>query len=106
MDYPAVFSVGLGYSKGIVDVALDYRYVDYENTEGFKQSGWTFSLVRLQGFGWENISVVSVGLQLKAIDRLPLRFGYTYSTNPINEELTFFLSSSYGYYCPCLPIWF
>jgi len=89
MDYPAVFSVGLGYSKGMVDVALDYRYVDYENTEGFKQSGWT-QFGTVQGFGWENISIVSVGLQLKAIDRLPLRFGYTYSTNPINEELTFF----------------
>jgi outer membrane protein OmpA-like peptidoglycan-associated protein len=44
----------------------------------------------VQGFGWKDISVVSAGLQLKAIDRLPLRFGYTYSTNPINEELTFF----------------
>ncbi len=89
MDYPAVFSVGLGYSKGIVDFALDYRYVDYEGTEGFKQSGWT-QFGTVQGFGWENISIVSAGLQLKAIDRLPLRFGYTYSSNPINEELAFF----------------
>jgi len=89
MDYPAVYSVGLGYSKGLVDVALDYRYVDYENTEGFKQSGWT-QFGTVQGFGWQNISIVSVGLQLKAIDRLPIRFGYTYSTNPIDEELTFF----------------
>ncbi len=89
MDYPAIYSVGLGYSKGIVDFALDYRYVDYEGTEGFKQSGWT-QFGTVQGFGWENISIVSAGLQLKAINRLPLRFGYTYSTNPINEELTFF----------------
>ena len=89
MDYPAVYSVGLGYSKGIVDFALDYRYVDYEGTEGFKQSGWT-QFGTVQGFGWENISIVSAGLQLKAINRLPLRFGYTYSSNPINEELTFF----------------
>ena len=89
MDYPAVYSVGLGYSKGIVDFALDYRFVDYEGTEGFKQSGWT-QFGTVQGFGWENISIVSAGLQLKAINRLPLRFGYTYSSNPINEELTFF----------------
>ncbi len=95
MDYPAVYSVGLGYSKGIVDFALDYRYVDYEGTEGFKQSGWQFGsngfpTGSVNGFGWENISIVSVGLQLKAINRLPLRIGYTYSSNPIDEELTFF----------------
>ena len=99
MNYPAIYSIGMGYSKGIVDFALDYRYVDYENTDGFKESGWTiaedgpfqgFPTGSVQGFGWENISVVSAGLQLSAINRLPLRFGYTYSSNPINEELAFF----------------
>ena len=99
MNYPAIYSVGLGYSKGIVDIALDYRYIDYENTDGFKESGWTitesgpmagFPTGAVNGFGWQNISVVSAGLQLSAINRLPLRFGYTYSTNPINEDLAFF----------------
>ena len=96
MNYPAIYSLGIGYSKGIVDFALDYRYVDYESTDGFKDSGWAFDSSTgfptgaVNGFGWENISIVSAGLQLKAINRLPLRFGYTYSTNPINEELTFF----------------
>ena len=99
MDYPGIFSVGMGYSKGIVEFALDYRYVDYEGTEGFQDSGWQiaeegdfagFPTGAVNGFGWKNISIVSAGLQLKAIDKLPLRFGYTYSTNPIDEELTFF----------------
>jgi long-chain fatty acid transport protein len=99
MDYPAVYSIGLGYSKGIVDFALDYRYVDYENTEGFKASGWQiadsgpftgFPTGAVNGFGWQNMSVVSVGLQLKAIDKLPLRLGYTYSSNPIKDELAMF----------------
>ncbi|MCK5677639.1 MAG: thrombospondin type 3 repeat-containing protein, partial [Flavobacteriaceae bacterium] len=89
MDYPAIYSVGLGYSKGIIDFALDYRYVDYAGTEGFEKTGWT-PTASIQGFGWESMSVVSTGLQLKAIKKLPLRFGYTYSTNPINDELTFF----------------
>lgn len=95
MDYPAIYSVGVGYSLGIVDLALDYRYVDYEGTDGFEKSGWAFGnngfpTGAVNGFGWENISIVSAGLQLKAIEKLPLRFGYTYSTNPINEDLTFF----------------
>ena len=89
MDYPAIYSVGIGYSKGIVDFALDYRYVDYAATEGFEKTGWT-STASIQGFGWESMSVVSAGLQLKAIEKLPLRFGYTYSTSPINDELAMF----------------
>ena len=89
MDYPSVISVGLGYSKGIVDFALDYRYVDYANTEGFEETGWT-PTASIRGFGWESMSVVSFGFQMKAIERLPLRFGYTYSTNPIDDELAFF----------------
>jgi len=99
MNYPAIYSIGLGYSKGIVDIALDYRYVDYESTDGFQDSGWTiaeegpmtgFPTGAVNGFGWQNMSVVSLGLQLKAIKKLPLRFGYTYSSNPIQDELAFF----------------
>ncbi|MBT8254853.1 MAG: hydrocarbon degradation protein [Flavobacteriaceae bacterium] len=89
MDYPGIYSIGLGYSKGDFDLALDYRLVDYENTDGFDITGWT-PTASVRGFGWENISIVSAGLQYKGIDGIPLRFGYTYSTNPIPEELAFF----------------
>lgn len=89
MDYPAIFSVGLGYSHDMFDVAVDYRYVDYGNTEGFEKSGWT-QFGSVAGFGWESISIVSAGVQLNLIDVLPIRLGYTYSTNPITEDLVFF----------------
>ena len=89
MDYPAILSFGLGYSKGDIDLALDYRIVDYENTDGFSKTGWT-PTASVAGFGWENISIVSAGLQYKGIQKLPLRLGYTYSSNPINEDVTFF----------------
>jgi long-chain fatty acid transport protein len=89
MDYPAIYSAGLGYSADMFDLAIDYRYVDYANTEGFEQSGWT-PTASVAGFGWESISIVSAGLQLKLVDKLPVRIGYTYSTNPITEELAFF----------------
>ncbi|MBT8305878.1 MAG: outer membrane protein transport protein [Maribacter sp.] len=89
MDYPAIYSIGLGYSLGDVDLALDYRLVDYENTDGFSETGWT-PTASVAGFGWENISIVSAGIQFKGIDKLPLRAGYTYSTNPINEDVAFF----------------
>lgn len=89
MDYPAIFSLGFGYSVGDIDLALDFRRVDYENTEGFSTTGWT-QTGSVMGFGWENISIVSAGFQYKGINKLPLRIGYTYSSNPIPSEVTFF----------------
>ncbi|MBD1262246.1 outer membrane protein transport protein [Maribacter polysiphoniae] len=89
MDYPAIYSLGLGYSLGTIDLALDYRLVDYENTDGFAETGWT-PTASVAGFGWENISIISAGIQYKGIEKLPLRLGYTYSSNPINDEVTFF----------------
>jgi long-chain fatty acid transport protein len=99
MDYPSILSFGLGYSNAAIDLALDYRMVDYENTEGFEASGWTiaesgpfagFPTGSVNGFGWENISIISAGLQYKGVNKLPLRIGYTYSSNPINDDLAFF----------------
>ena len=89
MDYPAILSFGLGYSKGDVDLALDYRFVDYENTDGFSGRGWT-PTASVAGFGWKNMSILSAGIQYKGIDKLPLRIGYTYSTNPIESDVAFF----------------
>ena len=89
MDYPAIFSAGLGYSVGDLDLALDYRMVDYENTDGFSETGWT-QTGSVRGFGWENMDVISAGIQYKGIGRLPLRVGYTYSSVPIKNEVAFF----------------
>jgi len=89
MDYPAIASVGLGYSQDLFDVALDYRHVNYENTDGFSESGWT-QTASVAGFGWKNISIISAGLQYKGVKYLPIRAGYTYSTNPIGREEVFF----------------
>jgi len=89
MDYPAIISLGLGYSKSNVDLALDYRMVDYENTDGFSETGWS-PTASVQGFGWENISIISAGVQYRGVDRFPIRLGYTYSSNPISDEVAFF----------------
>ncbi len=93
MDYPAILSFGLGYSNQAIDLALDYRMVDYENTNGFSKSGWT-STASVAGFGWQNMNVLSAGIQYKGIEKMPLRLGYTYSSNPIKDELAFFSVSA------------
>lgn len=89
MDYPAILSFGVGYSAADFDLAVDYRMVDYESTDGFEKTGWT-PTASVAGFGWENISIISAGVQYKGVDRLPIRAGYTYSTNPISDDVAFF----------------
>jgi long-chain fatty acid transport protein len=89
MDYPAIFSFGLGYSTDYFDITADYRNIDYSNTDGFADKGWT-QTGSVKGFGWKDVNVLSAGLQLKLVKRLPIRLGYTYSSNPIDGELAFF----------------
>jgi len=89
MDYPGIISLGIGYSTSDFDFAIDLRRVDYENTAGFMNTGWTQS-ASVAGFGWKNITILSTGLQYKGIKKLPLRVGYTYSSNPIDSDVAFF----------------
>ncbi len=89
------FLVDRLYSAGQIDVALDFRRVMYEDTEGFEGRGWAFGdngfpTGAVKGFGWKNMSIISAGFQYKGISKLPLRLGYTYSSNPIDEDLAFF----------------
>jgi len=89
MDYPGIISLGVGYSTSDFDFAIDLRRVDYENTAGFMNTGWT-QRASVAGFGWKNITILSTGLQYKGIKKLPLRVGYTYSSNPIDSDVAFF----------------
>lgn len=89
MNYPAIISAGVGYSKSKFDVAFDYRFVNHANTTGFESKGWT-NTASVAGFGWKDISIVSAGIQYKGINKFPVRVGYTYSSNPIRSELAFF----------------
>jgi long-chain fatty acid transport protein len=41
MNFPAIYSLGVGYSNSKLDLALDARQVEYSKTDGFEQSGWS-----------------------------------------------------------------
>lgn len=95
LNYPAIFTAGLAYTNDNFDVALDYRFINYEKTDGFEKSGWVtgengFPTGAVAGFGWKDVNVVAAGVQLKMIDKLPIRLGYTYSSNPITADNVFF----------------
>lgn len=105
MNYPSILSFGMGLSGKKFDFATDVRFVNYENTEGFKESGWKINddssspafghpTGAVNGFGWKNMTIFSIGLQYKIKDNIPIRIGYTNNTNPIKDSLTFYSVSA------------
>ena len=103
MNFPAIASFGVGYSTKIFDIAIDYRRVFYSSTEGFDKSGWAMvdngaggvmPNGTVEGFGWEDMNIISAGIQLNLIEKLPIRLGYTYNSNPVDEELIMYSVSA------------
>ena len=105
MNFPAIVSVGVGYTtpSGMFDIAVDYRRVFYSSTEGFEKSGWTMMdngqggqmpAGTVEGFGWDDMNIISAGVQINAIDKMPIRLGYTYNSNPIKDELMMYSVSA------------
>jgi len=82
---PEIFSWGVAYKglpRTLIDV--DLRYIDYANSELFGQK------VVDGGLGWRSVFAIAIGGQYQATDRLTLRAGYLYNTNPIRNETTLF----------------
>lgn len=90
LDIPAVYAGGIGlHPLPSLTLAADARYITYERTRGFDQSGFNPD-GSVKGFGWRNIWVAALGAQFEASDRLTLRAGYNHSGNPISSGQAFF----------------
>lgn len=82
---PSIYSWGVAYKgieRALIDV--DFRYFDYANAALFGQA------VPDGGLGWDSVFAVAVGGQYQLTDRLTLRAGYLYNTNPIPDTATLF----------------
>lgn len=82
---PAIYSWGVAYKgieRAIIDV--DLRYLDYANTSLFGQS------VADGGLGWNSVFAVAVGAQYELTDRMTVRGGYLFNTEPIPATATLF----------------
>jgi long-chain fatty acid transport protein len=90
MDLPMIVSLGAAYS-GWQDtvVAVDVRYFDYRNTDGFGATGFG-PLGKLNGLGWSNVFAVAAGVQYRLLENLQVRLGYTYNTSPFGNQDTFY----------------
>ncbi len=82
LDLPMVISAGMSYT-GVPDwtFALDLRYFDYENTDGFGKPD-----IFGTELNWNNVFSVALGAQRRVHDCLYVRAGYTYNTSPINSS--------------------
>ncbi|MGE3822481.1 MAG: OmpP1/FadL family transporter [Isosphaeraceae bacterium] len=82
---PAIYSWGVAYKgieRALIDV--DLRYFDYANAALFGQT------VKDGGLGWNSVFAVAVGGQYALTDRLTLRGGYLFNTDPIPDPVTLF----------------
>jgi len=86
MNLPLMVSVGGSY-HGLSDTvfAVDVRYLDYANTDGFDRSGFRADGA-VAGLGWDSIFAVAMGLQRTLTDGLDVRLGYVFNENPIPDS--------------------
>ncbi len=89
---PEILSWGIaykGFERALIDV--DLRYLDYKNTTlyGTKPIDG--------GLGWSSVFAVALGGQYQVTDRLTLRSGYLYNTNPIKGTNTLFNIQAPGF---------
>ncbi len=90
LDFPMVASVGTAYT-GIerVLIALDLRFVDFRDTNGFRHSGFDRNGA-VAGLGWQNVFALGTGVQYQCTDALALRAGYSFNLNPAGNSVTMF----------------
>jgi long-chain fatty acid transport protein len=101
---PMIVSLGTaytGYERLLL--ALDVRYLDYNNTQPFSASGISSTGV-VNGLGWSSIFALSTGAQYQWTNSVSLRAGYSFNTNPISNGNTFLnaatpLDIQQGIYC-------
>ena len=97
-DSPMIVSVGTAYTgiEGLT-VACDVRYLNFANTAGFRNAGFEPTGATM-GLGWNDVFSIAIGSQYQMTEKLSVRLGYTYNTNPIpSENVTFNVASPLTY---------
>ncbi|MFO0806500.1 MAG: outer membrane protein transport protein [Gemmataceae bacterium] len=82
---PAIYSWGVAW-RGIdrLTLGVDLRYFDYANAQLFGDS------LANGGLGWESAFVAAVGANYQLTDRVAVRAGYQYNTNPLKNASALF----------------
>lgn len=94
VDLPMIVSLGTSYA-GCEDwlFALDLRYIDFKNTDGFGDPA-VFEGTRLQGIDQSSVMAMALGVQRHVSERLTFRGGYSFNQNPTkNSEASYNLAT-------------
>ena len=93
-DIPSNFALGLAVKPlKPVTVALDVERILYSEVNAVGDSGQVQQALGSNngpGFGWRDVTAIKTGVAYDVTDKLTLRVGYNYSTQPIPDNQTFF----------------
>lgn len=92
LDYPMILSVGGAY-KGLEDfvLSIEARIINFSSTSGLGSKGYAPDLA-VRGFGWNDAYFLGFGIEYFLSEPFTIRGGYSYNTNPIVPEVSFFSS--------------
>ena len=85
IDFPMIVSLGgsyTGWDRWLL--AVDVRFFDYKNVQGFGNEGFAPD-TSVRGLGWSSIMSVHTGVQYELTPCMHLRAGYVFQQNPISN---------------------
>ena len=88
-DIPASITAGFALDvQPNLTVMLDYQHIFYSRIAALANTGNAGPLGAPggAGFGWDDVDVVKLGVEWRASDKMTLRAGYAYSSNPVGTE--------------------
>lgn len=93
-DIPASVQAGIAVDVApAVTFMLDYRRIFYTGTASVSNPSTNMAPLGADngpGFGWKDVDVVKFGVEWRSTDKLTLRAGYSYNTQPIQaRDVTF-----------------
>ncbi|WP_231615539.1 OmpP1/FadL family transporter [Novipirellula artificiosorum] len=91
VDLPMILSLGTAYD-GLENwlFALDVRYFDYKNTDGFGDRAVFDATGKLGGLDFSSVMSTSLGIQRAVSEQLTIRGGYSYNQNPVRNSEAFY----------------
>lgn len=89
-DIPASATVGVAWdATKDLTLMLDYQRIWYSGVPAVSNpfpNGVALGDVGGPGFGWKDVGVIKLGAAWKASPKMTWRFGYAYSTNPVQSS--------------------
>jgi long-chain fatty acid transport protein len=91
VDLPLMLSVGTSYDGfEHLLLALDVRFLDFANTDGFGDAAYFDATGALNGLDYSSVLALAAGAECELTERLKLRTGYSYNQNPIKNSEAFY----------------